>query len=69
MDEAAAAHEAWQEHRIRFQEYVRSEYEAKGYVEVSEEYIAKRIEVEEYSKKLWEEGFADFDNVKEEVVQ
>ncbi|TVT99405.1 hypothetical protein EJB05_55225, partial [Eragrostis curvula] len=61
IDAAAAEHEEQMDARARFREYVRQEYKAKGYVEVSDEYIAKRVQTEEICKKLWEGLFADSD--------
>ncbi|KAF8673351.1 hypothetical protein HU200_048911 [Digitaria exilis] len=40
----------------RFHDYVRGEYESKGYVAVGDEYIARRARAEEFSRKLWEEA-------------
>lgn len=62
IDDAAYEHEENQNMRIRFHDWVRSEYEAKGYVAVSDEYIARRARTEEFSRKLWEEGFSDSDS-------
>ncbi|RCV39038.1 hypothetical protein SETIT_8G191000v2 [Setaria italica] len=62
IDDASDEHEENQNMRIRFHDWVRSEYEAKGYVAVSDEYIARRARTEEFSRKLWEEGFSDSDS-------
>ncbi|TKW01842.2 hypothetical protein SEVIR_8G199300v4 [Setaria viridis] len=62
IDDASYEHEENQNMRIRFHDWVRSEYEAKGYVAVSDEYIARRARTEEFSRKLWEEGFSDSDS-------
>lgn len=59
---AAAEHEERLDTRVRFKEYVRKEYEAKGYVVVGEEYIARRIEADAFTKKRWQELFADSDD-------
>ncbi|TVT99415.1 hypothetical protein EJB05_55236, partial [Eragrostis curvula] len=59
IDAAALEHEERLDKRVRFVEWVRQEYEAKGYVAVSDDYIARRIELEAFSKKLWEQGFVD----------
>ncbi|TVT99414.1 hypothetical protein EJB05_55235, partial [Eragrostis curvula] len=59
---AAVEHEDRMDARARFREYVREEYKAKGYVGVSDEYIAKRVRTEEIWKKMWEELFADSDD-------
>ncbi|KAL6890118.1 hypothetical protein ACP4OV_008881 [Aristida adscensionis] len=56
--DAAAVHDARQERSVRFQQYVRSEYQAHGYVKLSDEYVARRIDIEAFSEKLWKEGFA-----------
>ncbi|KAL6890121.1 hypothetical protein ACP4OV_008884 [Aristida adscensionis] len=66
--DVAAVHEARQERSIRFQEYVRSEYQAHGYVKFSDEYVARRIHIEAFSEKLWKEGFAR-SNGNREVMQ
>ncbi|KAL6890119.1 hypothetical protein ACP4OV_008882 [Aristida adscensionis] len=60
--DAAAEHDDRQDERRRFQECVRSEYETHGYVLVSEEYIARRIHIDEYCEKRWKEMFADIDD-------
>lgn len=57
IDKARDEYEENLNTRARFHEYVRSEYEAKGYVAVSDEYIDRRVYVEEFSRKLWE-GFS-----------
>ncbi|CAL4986601.1 unnamed protein product [Urochloa decumbens] len=62
IDKASDEHEENQNMRVRFHDYVRREYEAKGYVAVSDEYIARRARTEEFSRKLWEEGFSDSDS-------
>lgn len=49
----------------RFHDYVRGEYESKGYVAVGDEYIARRARAEEFSRKLWE-GFSVSDDSGEE---
>ncbi|CAL4991546.1 unnamed protein product [Urochloa decumbens] len=62
IDKASDEHEENQNMRIRFHDYVRREYKAKGYVAVSDEYIARRARTEEFSGKLWEENFSDSDS-------
>ncbi|CAL4983297.1 unnamed protein product [Urochloa decumbens] len=62
IDKASDEHEENQNMRVRFHDYVRREYEAKGYVAVSDEYIARRARTEEFSRKLWEEVFSDSDS-------
>lgn len=59
IDETAAGYEERLDTRASFQEWVRSEYETKGCVVVSEEYIARRFEAEEFTRQLWEAGFAN----------